>query len=339
MTRNRRRQAFTLIELLVVIAIIAVLIGLLLPAVQKVREAAARTQCANNLKQLGLAVHNFADGHNGKLPDSTGIVYLSTPSSKAGASFYLTSFHFQLLPYIEQDNLYRIMTANAQTNPGYYTQNGDPNGNGRTGVKTFVCPSDPSVGPDGESPAYPYLLAGTTYIASYQLFGSPSSGDTPGYPGSQYTNGMPWSRFKIGNIPDGTSNTVMLTEQFAFKGQADGNYWAMPSGITTSSVGPGGQQVPYGPVSDFSEPFLALFGYGPVVSGPVTTPPKHLPPPEFGKTPLESTGGDTPATPHAGVILTSLADGSVRGVGAGVSPVTWVYAVSPADGQVLPSDW
>src|ERR1700756_4017480 len=91
-------QAFTLVELLVVIAIIAILIGLLLPAVQKVREAAARTQCTNNIKQLGIAIHNCNDS-NGKLPPLVG-----TYPGTIGPS---QSLHFWLLPYIEQDNLFR----------------------------------------------------------------------------------------------------------------------------------------------------------------------------------------------------------------------------------------
>src|SRR6202048_1399206 len=94
MMPSSRRDAFTLIELLVVIAIIAILIGLLLPAVQKVREAAARTQCANNIKQLNLAVHNYASANDSNLPPITA----TRPVTG--------SFNFVLFPYLEQDNLY-----------------------------------------------------------------------------------------------------------------------------------------------------------------------------------------------------------------------------------------
>src|SRR5881628_98811 len=96
---RRQRVAFTLIELLVVIAIIAILIALLVPAVQKVREAAARTQCTNNLKQIGLALHNYHDVYH-KFPFGKGPSY-------AGAPVYARwSVHSQILPYLEQDNLY-----------------------------------------------------------------------------------------------------------------------------------------------------------------------------------------------------------------------------------------
>jgi prepilin-type N-terminal cleavage/methylation domain-containing protein/prepilin-type processing-associated H-X9-DG protein len=131
--RSSRARAFTLIELLVVIAIIAVLIGLLLPAVQKVREAAARMQCQNNLKQLALACHSYHDAMN-RFPAN--IELAGTANDSTGVAW---SFLAQLLPYIEQDNLYR--QANIPTNT--FLQSAPQVA---TPVKTFLCPSDPVSG-------------------------------------------------------------------------------------------------------------------------------------------------------------------------------------------------
>src|SRR5437588_7834328 len=131
---GRRLRGFTLIELLVVIAIIAVLIGLLVPAVQKVREAAARSQCGNNLRQLGIGLHNCHD-QNGKLPPCLG----RFPQ----ASGAVNTLHFWLLPYIEQDNLFK---SAATTINGVQTYDGYNVGTvGQTPVKIYICPSDPSI--------------------------------------------------------------------------------------------------------------------------------------------------------------------------------------------------
>jgi prepilin-type N-terminal cleavage/methylation domain-containing protein len=154
----RGRRAFTLIELLVVIAIIAVLIGLLVPAVQKVREAAARIQCANNLSQLGKAAHNYQSANNTLPPGFLG----PTPNLSATQGNYKgTNYGFQgqyvgclayLLPYIEQDNVYRNMMSGVPNNylstqalfPGWWTQGSTAQAS-LTNIKTFLCPSDNAV--------------------------------------------------------------------------------------------------------------------------------------------------------------------------------------------------
>src|SRR5580704_17088807 len=132
-----RRRAFSLIELLVVIAIIAVLIGLLLPAVQKVREAAARTKCTNNLKQIALACHHAHD-QNRLMPPGIGWY----PPTQYNQGAYGV-FFFHLLPYIEQEPLYRqSLGPNGVASPSINNVYQQP-------VTVFVCPSDPSVGPNG----------------------------------------------------------------------------------------------------------------------------------------------------------------------------------------------
>ncbi|MBM3981743.1 MAG: DUF1559 domain-containing protein [Planctomycetes bacterium] len=136
MSLPKNRRGFTLIELLVVIAIIAILIGLLLPAVQKVREAAARMSCSNNLKQLGVAVHSFNDA-NGRMPHNGDPVANSGCCWGTGARQY--SFLARILPYMEQDNLHRTVFASS---PELTMGTGQGVTLGNTFVKTFKCPSD-----------------------------------------------------------------------------------------------------------------------------------------------------------------------------------------------------
>jgi prepilin-type N-terminal cleavage/methylation domain-containing protein len=196
--RFRRKIAFTLIELLVVIAIIAILIGLLLPAVQKVREAAARMQCSNNLKQIGVAVHNYASTYNsmvppGWIPDNGG----GTFGSNYGSTNPVRgTIHFLLLPYIEQDNVYKAANNNASNVAA-------------TIIKTFICPSDSSL----NSNIQRYGYASTDYAANIQVF-------DPHGPGT-ITSSM----------PDGTANTVIFTERFKVCAPTWGGYtgsaWAM----------------------------------------------------------------------------------------------------------------
>jgi prepilin-type N-terminal cleavage/methylation domain-containing protein/prepilin-type processing-associated H-X9-DG protein len=189
------RRGFTLVELLVVIAIISILMGLLLPAVQKVREAAARTQCVNNLKQIGLACHNHHDSQ-GAFPPG----YLATAAYPDTAPGW--GWPTFLLPYLEQDNLYQRINVDqpVQSSPAIQQM-----------LKVFLCPSD--VYPTGPFPvtdatgATICLAAPSSYAAT--VGDDDSEADAPTGNGVFYRN----SRTRFADITDGTSNTTLVGDR------------------------------------------------------------------------------------------------------------------------------
>ncbi|OWK45206.1 DUF1559 domain-containing protein [Fimbriiglobus ruber] len=295
-----RRSGFTLIELLVVIAIIAILIGLLLPAVQKVREAAARAKCSNNLKQIGLAVHNYAGTYTDKLPALTS----STGYPQYGN--YQGSIMVTLLPFVEQNSLYQVAVSNPSNTWDTLLPSGQPVR--LQEMKGYECPSDSTI-----SGGCPITQVGSWAAASYganlQLFGSSHPGGDADVP--QYT---------VANIPDGTSNTVAFSETLATVSNNAYNAWAWP-GIDWSA-----------------NSFSVIANSRSWTSDGQNINGRWDATPQTGVT--QATADKArPQSAHSGVVVTLLMDGSVRNVTSSVSYTTWRNALTPSDGNVLGSDW
>ena len=308
-----RRKGFTLIELLVVIAIIAILIGLLLPAVQKVREAAARMSCSNNLKQLGLAQHNYHDS-NGQLMPVVG---------QGGCCW--GTWMVLVLPYMEQDNAYKLyqnwggtdaVSSNFPTpsvaRPRYGAAPNTTNVTGRR-FKTMTCPSDRENAPIGIITNHNYSVnTGTGSTYGGRPVGAPTSFiPQPG----MFDGSAPRTRkIKLTDVTDGLTNTIMVGEVLQGQGRdlRGFQWWGDAAGVSTFA--PPNTSVPdqiYDAFYCNNQPLQGL----PCVGGSGAT--------FFSR------------SKHSGGVNVCLGDASVRFITNSIAPTTWLLMGSGTDGQVV----
>jgi prepilin-type N-terminal cleavage/methylation domain-containing protein/prepilin-type processing-associated H-X9-DG protein len=345
----KKRAGFTLIELLVVIAIIAVLIGLLLPAVQKVREAANRMSCTNNLKQIGLAAHAYHDA-NGRFPPAVLMPYAKEsidPLTGGSANPFGPNWAIFLLPFIEQQNLY------AQANPTSYSGTTTLNNFASYNltwrqvrgvkIKTYLCPSDsgadtPFTGPNGAPPEANwargnYACSSGSADTDHHINGNPGVPNPP-YPGLSKGPVMSINYgCRIGDIADGTSNTFLFHEVRIGLNSADKRgTWAlgMP-GASLVCAGRDGNPTPNDMLDQADEiegcPDFWYPGIGTRDGmGCVNDPSSY--------------GMAAQArSRHSGGVNSCFADGHVQFITNSISQLTWVLLQSTNDGQVLGNDY
>ena len=326
--RVQRHSGFTLIELLVVIAIIAILIGLLLPAVQKVREAAARIKCSNNLKQIGLAVHSYHDTYNGVPPQATYVT---------GSTFSGYSVHARILPFIEQDNLH----ARVNYQLGYAAQADVC----RTRIKLYRCPSDPNEATrfDGGVEYYPNNYGFT--IGTWLGLDTQTARGGDGAFGYNMTH-------TFGAITDGLSNTLGATDVKSFTAALmDGG---VPAAPFTPPPDTPAQILAYGGTFDPDYCHTQWVTGRTLQSGMTTTfPPNTVIPYTVGgqtydvnftssrvspTSPRQSYRVVTARSYHSGGVNAMMMDASVRFVRSSIPQPVWRAMGTRAGGEIIPGE-
>ena len=307
--RSLFRSGFTLVEWLVVIAIIGILIALLLPAVQAAREAARRAQCSNNLKQVGLAVHNVFEARRVLPPmcarcadpdysDNSSSVpwdYCFTPTDTAYGRHHYTIFHF-LLPYLEQSAVYNKLTATGYAGGQYFVV-----------IPILLCPDDPSIRAGKNTTPYGGAKnwGASCYGANNYVFGDPPAKIT-------------WGEATFASVTDGTSNTVFFAEMYGTCGSS------------------GNQDVLWGSLwADANSIWRPGFNLGANKGG--TSVSNYPPSKMFQVRPnfINTCDPERPQAAHPGGLHVCLGDGSVTFLTGTMDETVWARLCDPRDGEVI----
>ncbi len=314
--KHGRRSGFTLIELLVVIAIIGVLMGLLLPAIQRVRAAANRAACSNNLRQIGLALVS-ANTSVGRLPPAFGVYNGKFPTQVVGGTPvpFGASLFYHLLPHLEQPAAYSrtpplFLPNNTIIVPPQAPLGGTADENAALiPVKPFICPSDLTGDPSGVTSSSG--LAGTwatnCYAANYLLFGLVTNPKLPEA------------------VPDGTSSTIFFTEKPPVCTAVGGNLWAAQPFFPTSPASNFGGTFGY---DKFATTVAAAYRF-PTTLNPTATTFLQISSPGAVCDPRDA------GSPHDSGINVSMGDGSARFINNSVSATTWAALMTPYPVQAL----
>ena len=313
---SNEKKGFTLVELLVVIAIIGVLVALLLPAVQAARESARRSQCTNNLKQLGVAVHNYGDTYRGALP---------VGEYSWGWGTWLVG----MLPYIEQQNLYEqyrgfggINAAGGiDANFAYSAAVNQPVT--RSTIKTYTCPTDNKVAPRGVITFHNYLANhGNTTLGRQGTFGTSSTGQPNRFGGAPFiqvsnSNSVP-QVIRLAEIVDGTSTTLAFSE--TIKGQPGGQdlrgfaWWSSGAHFETHLL-PNTSQ----PDIVEQEQYCVNRHPNPPCAGPTSANPQNI----------------AARSRHPGGVQVALCDGAVRFISNNIALDTWRAISTTNSGEAV----